>query len=300
MIKVTHIERFATHDGPGIRTTVFLKGCSMYCPWCANPETQTLYPELMYNETKCTGCRTCEKSCESKAISFDENGKFHYDRNLCTDCLACEKNCLYDAIEFHGKEMELDFIMDEVMKDKDYYDNSEGGGITVSGGEPFVQLEGLLAILKASRERGLNTAVETTGNYSLKTLKAAEPYIDHFLYDFKHLDDEILKEVTGGNGKQIKENLKYLIEKDWEKVNVRMPIIPGFNFDSELIKKTLRYLHQLGVRKVNLLPYHTLGKAKYEKMGRVCLMAEKMLYEEDLEEYHQYALELGLESKIGA
>ncbi|MBE7722454.1 MAG: glycyl-radical enzyme activating protein [Lacrimispora celerecrescens] len=299
MIRVTNIERFATHDGPGIRTTVFLKGCPLYCPWCANPETQTSYPELLYNESKCIGCRSCEKGCGTKAITFDDNGAFHYNRNLCTDCLACEKNCMQDAIEFYGKDMELDFIMGEVMKDKDYYDNSDGGGITVSGGEPFVQLEGLIAILKASKERGLNTAVETTGNYSLKTLQAAEPYIDHFLYDFKHLDDEVLKRVTGGNGRQIKENLIYLVKMCPDKLTVRMPIIPGFNFDSALIKETLLYLRQLGVKNINLLPYHTLGKAKYEKLGRVYQMTGKMLHEEDLEEYHQYALKIGLESRIG-
>ena len=299
MIRVTNIERFATHDGPGIRTTVFLKGCPMYCPWCANPETQTSYPELLYNESKCIGCRSCEKGCSAKAITFDNNGNFNYNRNLCTDCRACEKNCMQDAIEFYGKDMELDFIMEEVMKDKDYYDNSNGGGITISGGEPFVQLEGLIAILKASKEKGLNTAVETTGNYPLKTLQAAEAYIDHFLYDFKHLDDEVLKKVTGGNGKQIKENLIYLLEMCPDKLTVRMPIIPGFNFDSALIKKTLQYLQQLGVKNVNLLPYHTLGKAKYEKLGRVYRMSEKMLHEEDLEEYHQYALKIGLESRIG-
>ncbi len=299
MIRVTNMERFATHDGPGIRTTVFLKGCSMYCPWCANPETQTSYPELLYNESKCIGCRSCEKGCQTKAITFDDNGKFNYNSTLCTDCLACEKNCMQDALEFHGKDMELDFIMEEVMKDKDYYDNSDGGGITVSGGEPFVQLEGLIAILRASKERGLNTAVETTGNYSLKALQTAEPYIDHLLYDFKHLDDEVLKRVTGGNGRQIKENLIYLVEMCPDKLTVRMPIIPGFNFDSALIKETLGYLQQLGVKNVNLLPYHTLGKAKYEKLGRAYQMTDKMLHEEDLEEYHQYALKIGLESRIG-
>lgn len=300
MINVTNIERFATHDGPGIRTTVFLKGCPMHCPWCANPETQTIYPELLYNQSKCTGCRMCQMNCEGKAITFSSEGIFGFNRKLCVNCRACEKNCLQDAIEFYGNDMDLDFIMGEVMKDKDYYDNSEGGGITISGGEPFVQLEGLLALLKASKHRGLNTAVETTGNYSLETLKAAEPYIDHFLYDFKHLDDGILKSVAGGNGRMIKENLRYLLEKDPDRVNVRMPIIPGFNFDPVLIKKTLDYLKQIGVKKVNLLPYHTLGKAKYEKMGKKYEMPSKMLYEEELEEYHLYALGLGMESKIGA
>ncbi len=298
MIKVTNIERFATHDGPGIRTAVFLKGCPLYCPWCANPETQTLHPELLYTKRKCTGCHMCENNCPSKAIHFDQQGVFHYDRTLCTNCRECERNCLYDAIEFQGNDMELAAIMKEVLKDKDYYDNS-GGGITISGGEPFVQLDGLISILEASKEKGLDTAVETTGNYSLESLKRAEPYIDHYLYDFKHLDDQVLKEFTGGNGPLIKANLNYLLEHNAQKVFVRMPIIPGFNYEEELIKNTLDYLKQLGAERVNLLPYHTLGKEKYERMGKTYELSGTMLREEDLEEFHQYALGLGLESKIG-
>lgn len=300
MIKVTNIERFATHDGPGIRTVIFLKGCPLYCPWCANPETQSSRLELFYTRSKCVRCRACEQSCKQQAIHFDEQGIFHYDHKKCIYCMECEKACLYDALEFHGKPMTLDSIMEEVLKDKDYYDNSEGGGVTVSGGEPFVQLDGLIAILKASKSYGLNTAVETTGNYSLETLQSAEPYIDHFLYDFKHFDNKILKEVTGGNGKQIKSNLKYLLQKDAAKVNVRMPIIPGFNYEYDLIIQTLDYLNDIGVKKVNLLPYHTLGKPKYEKMGISYTLPSKMLKEQNLEEYHQYALNLGMESKIGA
>lgn len=300
MINITNIERFSTHDGPGIRTTVFLKGCPLHCPWCANPETQSLIPELLYTESRCSHCRTCAKECPSGAITFNEDGQFCYRQELCRFCQICVAGCLCDALEFQGKAMEVDEIMAEVMKDKDYYDNSRGGGITVSGGEPFVQVEGLVAILRASRAWGLNTAVETTGSYPLVTLQKAESYIDHFLYDFKHLDDERLRTVTGGNGAYVKSNLKYLLNQDADKVNVRMPIIPGFNFEPELIKSTLRYLKDLGTRKVNLLPYHILGRAKYEKMGKKYQLDAGMLYEEDLEEFHQYALSLGLESRIGA
>ena len=300
MIKVTNIERFATHDGPGIRTTVFFKGCPLFCPWCANPETQSLTPELLYTKARCVGCRTCEKVCPTKAITFDKDRNFHYDSKRCIHCRACEKSCLVDAVEFQGNDRELDDIMKEVMKDKDYYDNSNGGGITISGGEPFVQMEGLLSILMESKARGLNTAVETTGSYPLKRLQLAEPYIDHFLYDFKHLNDEVLKRVTGGNGALVKENLGYLIKKNADKVNVRMPVIPGFNYEPELLRETLRYLKHMGVKNVNLLPYHTLGKVKYEKMGLDYQMSQKMMQEEDLEEFHQYALELHMESRIGA
>ncbi len=297
MIKVTNIERFATHDGPGIRTTVFLKGCPLHCPWCANPETQNLHPDLLYTKSKCTGCRTCENLCPSRAIAINQTGTFQYNKNLCTFCNTCTENCLSEALEFQGRDMSLEDIMEEVIKDRHYYEAS-GGGITISGGEPFVQTDGLIQILKELKAQGLNTAVETTGSYPLKRLQKAEPYIDHFLYDFKHLDDTILKAVTGGSGSQIKQNLQYLLAREPEKVNIRIPIIPGFNYDPELIKKTLKYLKSLGVKKIELLPYHTLGKAKYEKMGKTYLSGNEMLSETDLKEFHQYALQLGLNSHL--
>lgn len=297
MINVTNIEKFATHDGPGIRSVIFLKGCPLYCPWCANPETQTMKPTLMHDVRKCTSCQMCASVCPAKAISFVDN-KFTYDETKCIHCFTCEKTCLNDVITFYGKGMTLDEIFVEVLKDKEYYDNSNGG-ITVSGGEPFVQFNNLLSILKRAKEEGLHTAVETTGNYSLDKLKEALPYIDLFLYDFKHIDDQILKDVTGGNGLLIKENLMYLLKHFSEKVIVRMPMIPTFNFDEESVYKAIDYVKQLGALEVNLLPYHSLGKVKYEKMGLTYELPVKMMDKKELEVYHNYALSLGLKSKIG-
>ena len=146
MISVTHIERFAIHDGPGIRTTVFLKGCTLCCPWCANPETQSSQPVLLHDMRKCVSCHTCEQSCPQKAIHF-QKGRFHHDAQRCNGCQSCVEMCLQDALQLRGEDMESEAILHEVMKDKDYYDMSHGG-VTFSGGEPFVQVTSLCEILQ--------------------------------------------------------------------------------------------------------------------------------------------------------
>ena len=298
MIEITNIERFATHDGPGIRTTVFFKGCPLHCPWCANPETQKMEPAFFYTQNKCVHCQTCIMNCPMHALHFEQDW-LHWDEQKCIHCQTCVENCLKDAIEFQGHPTTVEAILEEVLKDKAYYDNSNGG-MTVSGGEPLVQKENLIVLLKAAKEAGLNTAIETTGNYSLQSLQDVMPYVDTFLYDFKHPDDEILKEVTGGNGALIKSNLKYLLSRRADRVNVRMPIIPGFNYDSDTIKAAIDYVYSIGAKKINLLPYHSLGKPKFEKMNREYNLPTEMMQKKDLEEYHQYALSLGMESKIGA
>lgn len=298
MIRVTHIERFALHDGPGIRTTVFLKGCSLHCPWCANPETQSFAPVILYDKRKCVQCHVCMQSCTKNAIYFDEAHQFHQLSQFCDGCQSCVQNCLQDALQLKGEDMESEAILHEVMKDKEYYITSQGG-VTFSGGEPFVQLDGLCELLKKSKEQGLHTAVETTGNYTLSQLQQAEADIDLFLYDFKHIDDAVLFNKTGGNGKFIKENLRYLLAKDAHKVIVRMPIIPGFNDDVALIYEELAYLHTLGVQQVHLLPYHSLGKSKAEQMGKAYTFPIEMMKNETLEPYRAYAISLGMQAQIG-
>lgn len=297
MIRVTNIERFATHDGPGIRTTVFLKGCPLHCPWCANPETQRMKPQCLYTKEKCILCHDCENVCKTKAITF-KNGSFHYDEQACSSCFACEDACLQDAIEFHGKDQSISQILEEVMKDKAYYDRSNGG-LTLSGGEPFLQYDAFLNLLRKAKEKGLHIAVETTGNYTLERLQLAMPYIDLFLYDFKHLDNQVLFETIGANGAQIKENLKYLLKVDPQRVEVRIPVIPGFNYDQATLTVMLTYLSGIGVQRVALLPYHSLGKAKYEKMGWSYDLPVTMLQKEDLHLYQGIAEQLGMYVTIG-
>lgn len=297
MINITNIERFATHDGPGIRTTLFLKGCPLYCPWCANPETQSVKRTMFHNAMRCVACRACEQVCPHQAITFQQ-GVFTYQEARCQRCGACERACLQDAIAFQGIEMELEAIMEELCKDRDYYENS-GGGITFSGGEPFVQQDALWKLLHACKQEGFHTAVETTGNYASDLLIRMMPLIDLFLFDFKHPDDAVLHTVTGADGALIKENLRYLLKVNPQKVIVRIPVIPDFNYDKATLEHALRYLKSIGVCEVHLLPYHTLGKVKYEKMGKPYTLSKSMLQKEELAYYRDYAEKLGMQANIG-
>lgn len=297
-LTVMNLERFATHDGPGIRTTVFLKGCPLRCPWCANPETQTLGRVVFHDRERCVGCGSCLRACTRGAIAF-EGGYPSFDLTLCDGCGACGRACLKEAIEFQGEERTVGDVLDVVERDLDYYEES-GGGVTVSGGEPLMFVNRALPLLREARRRGLDTAVETTGNVPRSTIEKVEPYVDHFLYDFKHSDPDRLHEVTGGDGLLIEGNLRWLLKRCPERINVRIPVIPGFNFDERTLMGMLERLHGMGVLRVNLLPYHTLGLGKYQKLGIAYRCPRQALSDKDLEPYHRRALALGMESKIGA
>ena len=293
MIRISNIEKFATHDGPGIRTTVFLKGCFLHCPWCANPETWKSEPVLMHDAKKCVECKTCMHVCEQGAISFP----FQWDVDKCIYCKKCENYCLQDAISFAGKDMEINEVIKEVLKDKDYFDQSNGG-ITISGGEPFMQLDAFLELIKQCKNNGLHVAVETTGNYCLDTLKEALPYIDLFLMDLKHLDAQKLKDITGGNLDLILNNFKYLAQHCPNKVIVRMPVIPRFNDD--ICEDVIRFCANLKLSEVNLLPFHTMGKSKWNQLNKEFMYdKDKMMDRNDLTPYIDVGKQLGVYVKIG-
>lgn len=293
MIRISNIEKFATHDGPGIRTTVFLKGCFLHCPWCANPETWKSEPVLMHDAKKCVECKTCMHVCERGVISFP----FQWDMDKCIYCKKCENYCLQDAISFAGKDMEINEVIKEVLKDKDYFDQSNGG-ITISGGEPFMQLDAFLELIKQCKNNGLHVAVETTGNYCLDTLKEALPYIDLFLMDLKHLDAQKLKDITGGNLDLILNNFKYLAQHCPNKVIVRMPVIPRFNDD--ICEDVIRFCANLKLSEVNLLPFHTMGKSKWNQLNKEFMYdKDKMMDRNDLTPYIDVGKQLGVYVKIG-
>lgn len=293
MIRISNIEKFATHDGPGIRTTVFLKGCFLHCPWCANPETWKSEPVLMHDAKKCVECKTCMHVCERGAISFP----FQWDMDKCIYCKKCENYCLQDAISFAGKDMEINEVIKKVLKDKDYFDQSNGG-ITISGGEPFMQLDAFLELIKQCKNNGLHVAVETTGNYCLDTLKEALPYIDLFLMDLKHLDAQKLKDITGGNLGLILNNFKYLAQHCPNKVIVRMPVIPRFNDD--ICEDVIRFCANLKLSEVNLLPFHTMGKSKWNQLNKEFMYdKDKMMDRNDLTPYIDVGKQLGVYVKIG-
>ena len=295
MIKVSNIERFATHDGPGIRTTVFLKGCPLHCPWCANPETWSVKPVLMHDERKCVRCHSCQMTCKEEAISFDP--AFRLDVSKCTVCGRCVEVCLPDALSVNGKDMSIEEIISEIRKDDDYYRNSNGG-VTLSGGEPLFQYEQSLKLLKELKKNGYHTALETTGMYSLDKLKRAEEHVDLFLFDFKHPDPDRLREVTGGDYEIITANLEYLLEKCPDKVILRTPVIRDFNRDE--VERIIRWAAERKVREIDLLPYHSLGKNKWNDLGREYpYEGYPLMDKSELNEYKALGESLGIKVKIG-
>lgn len=297
MIEVFNIEKFATHDGPGIRTTVFLKGCSLHCPWCANPESWSFKPTLLYDQRKCVSCKSCVAGCAQQAISFDEH--WQWDAAKCLRCRECTLHCIPRALRFAGETMSIDEVVKEIMKDKEYFDNS-GGGVTVSGGEPFLQADALTALLKECKREGLHTAVETTGNVPMSEMEKALPYIDLFLYDVKHPDAQKLHDVTGGRAEYIFPNLEMLAKRDPSKVIVRVPVIPGFNADRDTLCQIIDYAKKLNIPEVNLLPYHSLGKNKWDQMNQNYAYKDlKMMEKSELSEFVQYGKEQNIKVKLG-
>lgn len=272
MIKVVNkgivfdIQKFCTHDGPGIRTVVFLKGCPLRCKWCSNPESQAMKPEIVYNKSKCMGCLACVKTCSSGAIKFDSAARaLSIDRNKCIRCFKCSDDCVTEAITVKGEEKSVDEVVNEVMKDEVFFRQS-GGGVTVSGGEPLCQHDFAASILKAVKSRDINTAIETTGYGKWENLHKLLQYTDIVLYDIKHIDSHMHKEGTGVENSIILENLKRIVEMK-KRVIVRIPVIPNFNMDEESIGNIIQHLKSLKISEVDLLPFHQLGKQKYNFLG---------------------------------
>ena len=297
MINVFNIERFATHDGDGIRTVVFLKGCMLRCPWCSNPESWETEPELAYDAKKCSGCRECEKNCTSGAIYF-KDGCFHYNRTAGDLCEKSVEHCPTGALEIIGKTMTIPEILEVVMKDVDYYRNS-GGGVTISGGEPLFQYDALLSLMKACKENDLNTALETTGNTQIENIKEIEPYVDTFLFDIKQLDPVKLKKVVGADQEKIMENFLYLTQICPQKVVMRVPVIPGFNNTDDFLQQVLNLGKRTRVREINLLPYHHFGRNKWTLLMKDYLVTEDMIDKAELLPYQEKGNEMGLHVKIG-
>lgn len=298
LLAVMEIQRFALHDGAGIRSLIFLQGCPLHCPWCANPESQKLKKQILWNKSKCTTCHVCEKNCPTQAITF-KHGGFQHLLDRCNGCEQCKQSCSQDAICVSGKQMSIEQILCEVKKDDDYYKDSNGG-ITISGGEAFVQYEGFLTLIKTLKEKGYHTCVETCGHVPQAHMVEAVPYIDGYLFDMKHTNAALLAEVTGGDLSLIMKNLKYLASLDPSRITIRVPIIPSFNDDEATIVSIFELAQQLQIKEVHLLPYHTLGKNKYAQLGRTYeLEGIAMLTKQDLQPYVQRGAEFNLIIKIG-
>lgn len=271
---VFDIQKYCIHDGPGIRTVIFMKGCPLKCLWCANPESQKKELQFAFFKDKCIGDGSCIRSCNTRALRFEKNGPVR-EPDKCTFCRACERACYAKAIRCYGKEMEIKEIVEECMKDQTFYEKS-GGGITLSGGEPFFQYEAALALLKSFHQQHIHTAVETTGFCTKEKLEKALPFIDLFLYDLKVINDNKHIGFTGVSNCCILENIRYLSAAG-KKVIIRIPIIPGYNDSPEDIQQMISFIAGLPQRhNIHLLPYHRLGAFKYEALGRSYQMGDLM------------------------
>ena len=248
------IQRNSFVDGPGIRTTVFFKGCNLKCAWCHNPESQSAKPQMMFYKDKCTGCGKCKSVCP-------------YHLEQCELCGKCTLYCPVDARKVCGKEHTVDEVLKEVLKDKAFYETS-GGGVTFSGGECMLQIDFLVEILKKCKENGIHTAVDTAGHIPFESFEKILPYTDLFLYDIKIFDSQKHKQYVGVGNELILENLKKLFERK-AKLWIRIPIIPDVNDSIEEIQKIKDFLKTIGTpEKIELLPYHAMGENKYRAIGK--------------------------------
>ena len=263
---VFDIMHFSTRDGPGIRTTVFLKGCPLHCLWCHNPESQSPTLELMLRPNLCIACETCISVCPEGAITL-VGGVITTERAKCTLCAECVETCTAEARAIVGREMTAFEVMAEIEKDVAFYDES-AGGVTFSGGEALLQPDFLLEMLKSCQEKGLHTALDTSGLASWKVIERIRPYVDLFLYDLKALDDQVHRKYTGVSNRLILSNLRRLSELG-HSIILRMPLIPGVNDSPEAIAAVGTFAASLPhLIHLEILPYHQAGVEKYHRLEK--------------------------------
>lgn len=255
------IQRFSIHDGPGIRTTVFLKGCPLRCKWCSNPESINPKPELLINSKLCIGCGMCIDACPTGATS-----KTGFERSLCTGCGQCAETCYAEARYIKGTFMTPQEVVEEVIKDGTFYDRTNGG-VTFSGGEPLLQIDFLEETLKLCQVHKIGTAIETCGYVPWKNIERIVHLVDFFLFDIKSTDSDKHLKYTGVRCEPILENCKGL-SKIAKNLIIRVPVIPEFNFDIDSLTKIIRFAETINVKEVHFLPYHRFAENKYSFLGR--------------------------------
>lgn len=279
--KIYDIQGFSVQDGPGIRTTVFLKGCPLRCPWCHSPESQAFYPQLSWISMRCVGTERCDDRCvkacpkgaithsgtRMDAVSQKELQLVHVDRTLCDNCGECAKACHPHALYICGEDYTVDEVLEKVLADRSFFEHS-GGGATVSGGEALCQPDFTRELLRRLKEEGIHTALDTTGFAKWETVESVLPYVDLFLYDLKHMDSEKHRQVVGVPNEPIIENARKIAGAGG-KFQIRIPVIPMFNDSEDNIRKTAELCRELGdaVTVIQLLPYHNLGVAKYQRIS---------------------------------
>lgn len=266
MSLIFNIQRCSIHDGDGLRTLVFFKGCPLRCKWCANPESQLYGMEVMESRGKCIGCGACIELCPEHAIVSEKNG-MSIDREKCIDCFRCADRCYAAAKYIVGKEYEPEELLKEIEKDKHFYE-IKGGGVTFSGGEPLTQGKYLEQIARLCQNSGINVAIESCGIGEWDSFKDALPYIDSMFLDIKHIDSEKHKELTGAGNEQILNNIRKIAETG-VKITIRTPVVPGLTDSYENILGIAQFILELpGIQEYELLAYHELGVNKYIALGR--------------------------------
>lgn len=265
---IFNVQHYSIHDGPGIRTTVFLKGCPLRCLWCQNPEAQAVRPELFFNRDRCQGCGKCVEVCPEHAIEIVD-GKSHTNRNRCKASGECAQVCPNDARNIMGKFVTAGEVFKQVAADAIFYQRS-GGGVTLSGGEPLTQPQFAISLLKLCREAAMHTTMDTCGYASWDLARRVFEFVDLVLYDFKHMDSNAHKKLTGVSNELILDNAIKIRHELSIPMLARVPIAPGLNDSVENIQATAKFIAtELGDSvKVHLLPYHRLGEAKYERLEK--------------------------------
>ena len=295
---IFNIQRFSIHDGPGIRTTVFFKGCPLRCGWCANPESQRPEPQPLYMSRKCVGCRTCINVCPEKALWF-EDGHVVRDTLRCRECLTCAGQCPVEAMTVQGKAWTVEDLLKETLRDKDFYDSS-GGGVTLSGGEPLLQHRFVTEFLKELRRAGIHSAMETSGFQKTDVFVEVVKELDFLYIDCKHPDSREHRKRTGQPNELILTNISRAVKMNIP-MEVRIPVIPGFNDSADTAVAFAEKLTGIGVRSVQLLPFHQMGEAKWDWMFMPYTLAgEKALHKEDLDEYAGILEKEGLSVLVGS
>ncbi len=291
---IFNIQKFSTNDGPGVRTTIFFKGCPLRCKWCANPESQSTAVQILYDENRCTRCQTCVHTCPEKAISLSDN-HISINSGKCSKCLQCVHSCPSDALSYEGETKTVQEIVNICLQDRDFYETS-GGGVTISGGEGMSQPEFLEELVLHLKQHKIHLAIETTGYAKPEVFQKLAPLFDLLLFDVKHYDSIRHSEGTHVHNEPIVENLKWAISQGIP-VLPRIPVIPGFNSSLEDAAGIAALLKLVGASQVQLLPFHQFGENKYHKLCREYAYENvAALHESDLADYRQVFLEHGIDA----